>query len=49
MKYWERFFMTLGAGCLIGAIIQPTSWAVIPLGIAFTGYGWYLYKKGGEK
>jgi len=49
MKYWERFFMTFGVGCLIGVVIQPASWTAAILGIVFSLFGWYLHKKGGDK
>ena len=49
MKYWERFFMTVGAGCFVGVIIQPASWFGILLGIVCAWYGWTLHKKGGSE
>ena len=40
MKYWETFFMTAGAGLLVGVVITPQSWLAAPLGIisAIAGY-----------
>ena len=32
MKYWELFFLTLGAGLLVDAVIKPKSWFAIPIG-----------------
>jgi disulfide bond formation protein DsbB len=49
MRYWENFFLAFGVGCLIGAVIQPTSWMVAPFGGALVLLGWYLHKKGGSK
>ena len=47
MKYWELFFLTLGAGCLVGVVISPASWLGMPIGIASAFAGWLLHKKGG--
>jgi hypothetical protein len=49
MKYWELFFMTVGAGCFVGVIIQPASWLGILFGIGCAWYGWKLHKKGEGK
>lgn len=47
MKYWEMFFLTVGAGCLVGAVIAPGSWLGVPISVVSTFVGWYLHKKGG--
>jgi hypothetical protein len=49
MKYWELFFLTVGAGCFVGVIIQPASWLGVFAGIMSAWYGWTLHKKGGAK
>jgi hypothetical protein len=49
MKYWELFFLTVGAGCFVGVIIQPASWLAVFAGTAIAWYGWTLHKKGGAK
>ncbi len=36
MKYWETFFLTVGAGLQVGAAITPSSWFAIPLGLQCT-------------
>jgi hypothetical protein len=46
MKYWELFFLTVGAGCFVGVIIQPASWFGVFAGTASAWYGWTLHKKG---
>ncbi|MCR5813603.1 MAG: hypothetical protein K6G15_03795 [Desulfovibrio sp.] len=47
MKYWEIFFLTLGAGLLVGAVITPKSWIAIPTGLfcAFVGYALNYFQK----
>jgi len=47
MKYWELFFLTLGAGCLVGVVISPESWLGMPVGVASALVGWVLHKKRG--
>ena len=49
MKYWEHVFMAFGVGCLIGAVITPTSYWAAPVGGVFIAFGWYLHKKGAGK
>ena len=49
MKYWELFFLTLGAGCLVGAIISPASWFGMPIGVTSALLGWFLHKRGGAR
>ncbi len=39
MKYWETWFLTFGAGCMVGAVISPKSWFAIPVGMALTWIG----------
>lgn len=41
--------MTLGAGCLVGAVISPASWLGIPLGVVFAILGWVISVQGGNK
>ena len=49
MKYWEKFFMTLGVGCFIGLVITPSSWLAGPVGLFTTviGFALHIYGKGG--
>ena len=46
MKYWELFFLTVGAGCIVGAVISPASWFGAFVGAASAWIGWKLHKKG---
>jgi hypothetical protein len=47
MQYWELFFLTVGAGCFVGVIIQLASWLGVIFGIGAAYFGWTLHKKGG--
>jgi hypothetical protein len=49
MKYWETWFLTFGAGCLIGVIISPASWGAAIIGAGLTWAGWKIHQKRGEK
>jgi hypothetical protein len=51
MKYWETWFLTVGAGLLVGAVISPQSWLAVPLGITATMLGFLLHSrlKGGSQ
>jgi hypothetical protein len=46
MKYWELFFLTVGAGSIVGAVINPASWFGLIIGAASTFLGWHFHKKG---
>jgi len=43
MKYWETWFLTAGAGLMVGAVISPQSWLAIPLGIIATMLGFFFH------
>ena len=47
MKYWETFFMTVGAGLFVGVVITPQSWLAVPLGImaSMVGFVLHLWRK----
>lgn len=47
MKYWETFFMTVGAGLMVCVVITPQSWLAAPLGFlaALLGYGIHIMRK----
>ena len=49
MKYWELWFLTVGAGCFVGAIISPASWVAVLVGIASSWIGWTLHQMGGNQ
>lgn len=44
MKYWETFFLTVGAGLFVGAVISPQSWLAVPLGVLATMWGYALHR-----
>lgn len=49
MKYWETWFLTFGAGCLIGVVISPASWGAALVGAGLTWAGWKIHqRRGGE-
>ena len=39
MKYWGTWFLTFGAGCMIGVVISPASWGAAIVGAALTADG----------
>lgn len=43
MKYWETYFLTVGAGLLVGAVITPESWLAVPLGLMSSMIGFVLH------
>ena len=47
MKYWETFFLTVGAGRIVGASITRKSWLAIPLGFlsAIWGYALHVWRE----
>jgi hypothetical protein len=49
MKYWETWFLTFGAGCMIGVVISPASWGAAFVGAGLTWIGWKIHQKRGEK
>lgn len=48
MRYWELFFLTVGAGCFVGAVISPASWFAVAVGCASTWLGWKVHQAGGD-
>lgn len=49
MKYWETYFLTVGAGLFVGAVITPESWLAIPFGFAASLAGFILHIYAKEK
>jgi hypothetical protein len=39
MKYRKLFFLTVGAGSIVGAVISPASWFGLFVGVASTFFG----------
>ena len=48
MKYWETFFLTVGAGMMVGAVVSPGSWLALILGVACAFVGYNLHKNNKE-
>ena len=45
MHYWDSCLMTIGAGCIVGAIIAPEkSWLAIVPGVVFILIGHFINK-----
>lgn len=49
MRYWEMWFLTCGAGCMVGAIISPASWGAVLVGLILTWTGWKIHEMRGNK
>jgi len=45
MEYWEKVFMGLGIGTLVGVIINFHSLPAVPLGVLFLVIGYTIHHK----